>query len=168
MKNTLINLSKRIRSINTFLSIVSAWLLFAMTGVVFYATIMRYGFNMPPIWTNETSTFMLLFITFIPLGFVMQHDRHMIIDLVIDRMSAKTRRVMNICNAIMAAVFFVFLAYEGVRLTQMAFSYEWVTMEMNIPLGYPCLLIPLGSIVMTVSCLSKVVDTVWVEDTKRK
>ncbi|MDQ7784404.1 MAG: TRAP transporter small permease [Desulfomonilaceae bacterium] len=168
MKRTLLNLARKVRAVNTFLSIVTAWILLAMTCIVFYATLMRYGFDKPPIWTNETSTFLLLFVTFVPLGFVMQHDRHMIIDLVIDRMSKETRRVVNICNAFMAAGLFALLAWQGVRLAKMAFSYQWVSMEMNIPLGYPYLLVPIGSIVMVLTCLSKVIDGLWPEDTEQK
>lgn len=164
MKSTLLSISRWVRSVNTFLAIVTAWVIFAMTGIVFYATIMRYGFDKPPIWTNETSTFLLLFVTFIPLGFVMQQDRHMIIDLVVDRMSKETRRILNICNAGMAAVLFALFAWQGGKLAKMAFSYQWVSMEMNIPLGYPYLLLPIGSLVMVVSCLAKVIDGVWPED----
>jgi TRAP-type C4-dicarboxylate transport system permease small subunit len=96
-----------------------------------------------------------------PLGYVMQHNRHMIIDLVVDRMNKKTRKVVNICNAIMASVLFGLFAWQGMRLAKMAFSYEWVSMEMNVPLGYPFLIVPVGSIVMVISCLAKVVNELW-------
>lgn len=168
MRNALIRLSRKARQLNTLLSLVAAWILLAMTLIVFYSTVLRYAFDRPPIWTNETSTFMLLFITFIPLGFVMQHDRHMIIDLMIDRMSKRTRKVANICNAFMAAVLFALLTWQGARLVKMAFSYEWVSMEMNVPLGYAYLLIPVGSFVMVISCLSKVIEVAWPENTAQK
>lgn len=161
MKSILTRFSDISRQVNAVLSLVTAWILLVMTCVVFYATVMRYGFDRPPIWTNETSTFMLLFITFMPLGYVMQHNRHMIIDLVVDRMNKKTRKVVNICNAIMASVLFGLFAWQGMRLAKMAFSYEWVSMEMNVPLGYPFLIVPVGSIVMVISCLAKVVNELW-------
>lgn len=168
MKNALIGLSRKIGQLNTFLSIATGWVLVAMTSIVFYATILRYAFNRPPIWTTETSSFMFLFITFVPLGFVMQHDRHIFVDLLANRMNKKTRRVANICNAVMAAALFGFLAWQGVRLVTMAFSYDWLSPEMNIPLGYPYLLLPVGSVVMVVSCLSKAIEEVWPEDTVGK
>lgn len=168
MKRTLLNFSRTVRNINTFLSVVTAWTLFAMTGIVFYATVMRYGFDKPPMWTNETSAFLLLFVTFVPLGFVMQHDRHMIIDLVIDRMSKETRRILGICNCCMAAVLFSLLTWQGVLLAKMAFSFSWVSMEMNFALGYPYLLLPIGSTIMVASCLAKVIDEVWPEDSEQK
>lgn len=167
-KNALLALARTFGKLNTLLSIITGWLLFVMTGIVFYAVILRYFFGMPPMWTKETSTFMLLFITFIPLGFVMQHDRHMTVDILMHRMSKKTLRILNICNALLAAALFILLAWQGAVLTAMAFRYHWVSMEMNIPLGYPYLILPIGCGLMTVSCLFKVVEQTRPEESRPK
>ncbi len=168
MKNAILVLARKFGKINTLLSLITGWILFAMTVIVFYAVVMRYAFQRPPMWTTETSTFMLLFITFIPLGFVLQHNRHMSVDFFTDMMSKRSLRVVNIFNALMAAGLFIVLTWQAVLLVMMAFKYHWVSMEMNVPLGYPYLILPFGCAAMILSCLVKAVEEVWPEDTGQK
>ena len=82
LKNLMIFLALRVRWVNTVLSVLSGIVLLIMTVIVFYAVVMRYAFNMPPVWTTETSTFMLMFLSFIPLGLVFLQGKHITVDFL--------------------------------------------------------------------------------------
>lgn len=166
-KELLITLAGKFSRVNTVLSVVSGIAVLVMTGIVFYAVAMRYAFNMPPTWTTETSNFLLLFTTFMPLGFVFQHERHITVDFFTTRMTGRTLRMVNVGNGLMAAALFGVLCWQSVQLARKAFQWQWVSMEMNIPLGYPYLIVPIACGLMVISCLCKVLELMCFEAPKR-
>jgi len=155
MKNTLSLAAKAITRLNSLLRVLSGYMVLLMNFIVLYGVIMRYAFNRPPIWTTETSTFMLMFITFIPLGFVLQNNLHIKVDFVAMRLSNKTQRRLDIFNAFLGSGFAAILFWQSCRLVFIAFRFEWVTMETITPLGYPLLMMPVGCGILFFSCLLK-------------
>jgi len=143
---------------NSLVGTLSGYVLFAMNCIVFYAVIMRYVLRMPPYWTTETATFMLLFITFIPAGLVFQNDGHMKVDFVITMLGKKTLRRVNLFNAILCASYFALLFWQTSRLVMKAFHREWASVDMAIPLGYPLLILPIGCALLIISSLFRAVD----------
>ena len=154
-KNAFASVVHGIQKINTFLGVLSGYMVFLMNGIVFYAVIMRYIFDRPPTWTTETATFMLMFITFIPLGFVLQNNMHIKVDFVTLRLSDKAQKVMSIFNAFLGAALAVILFWQTCRLVSTAFRLDWVTLEMATPMGYPLLMMPVGCAILFLSCFFK-------------
>ena len=155
MKNILFSAAKTFEKINSFLCVLSGYVVLAMNFIVLYAVVMRYFFNRPPIWTTETATFMLMFITFIPLGFVLQNNMHIKVDFVTVQLGAKIQKGLSIFNAFLGAGFAGILFWQSCRLVSTAFGLSWVTMETATPLGYPLLMMPIGCVILFFSCLLK-------------
>lgn len=147
--------AKVIAKINSGAGFVAGYVVIIMNFIVLYAVIMRYGFDRPPQWSTETATFMLMFITFIPLGFVLQNNMHIKVDFIAMRFSDKTQKKLDIFNAFLGAAFTAILFWQSCRLVSTAFKLDWITMEMETPLGYPLLMIPLGCAILFFSCLIK-------------
>jgi len=151
-------LSGYFEKINSFLGTLSGYVLFLLNCIVFYAVVMRYAFRMPPHWTAETSTFLLLFITFIPAGLVFQKDGHMKVDFVIALMDKKIQRWVNLLSAILCAGYFALLFWQTSRLVIKAFNGEWVSPDIAIPLGYPLLILPIGCALLVISSIFKAIN----------
>lgn len=146
---------KKIEKFNSVMGTLSGYIVFIMNFIVLYAVIMRYIFERPPTWTTETATFMLMFITFIPLGFVLQNNMHIKVDFVTMRLSDKTQKGLSIFNAFLGAGFATILFWQSCRLVSTAFRFDWVTLETATPLGYPLLMMPVGCAILFFSCLLK-------------
>ncbi len=155
MKNRLSSAAKTIEKINSWLGVLAGYIVFAMNFIVLYAVIMRYIFDRPPNWTTETATFMLMFISFIPLGFVLQKNMHIKVDFVTMRLSDKTQKGLSIFNAFLGAAFAIILFWQSCRLVSTAFRLDWVTLETGTPLGYPLLMMPVGCALLFFACLFK-------------
>ena len=147
--------AKFIAKLNSGAGFLAGYVVIIMNFVVLYAVIMRYGFDRPPLWSTETATFMLMFITFIPLGYVLQNNMHIKVDFIAMRFSDKTQKKLDIFNAFLGAAFTAILFWQSCRLTSTAFKLDWVTMETETPLGYPLLMMPLGFAILFFSCLIK-------------
>jgi TRAP-type C4-dicarboxylate transport system permease small subunit len=55
----------------------------------------RYIFNAPLGWTEQTARFTLVWLTFVSGGFVMARRGHIAVDLMVDRLGLKSKRVVN-------------------------------------------------------------------------
>jgi len=160
VKNHFFSTAKTFKKINALLGVLSGYTVLAMNFVVLYAVLMRYFFNRPPVWTTETATFMLMFITFIPLGFVLQNNMHIKVDFVTMRLSDSIQKWLNLSNAFLGAGFAAILFWQSCRLVSTAFRLDWVTMETATPLGYPLLMLPIGCAILFFSFVCKaILDT---------
>lgn len=155
MKSILHWAAKVIAKLNSSAGFLAGYAVIIMDFVVLYAVIMRYGFDRPPMWTTETSGFMLMFITFLPLGFVLQNNMHIKVDFIAMRFSDKTQKKLDIFNSFLGAAFTAILFWQSCRLVSTAFKLDWVTIETQTPLGYPLLMMPLGCAILFFSCLIK-------------
>jgi TRAP-type C4-dicarboxylate transport system permease small subunit len=154
-KGIIASTGKKLEKVNSILGMLAGYIVFIMNFIVLYAVVMRYIFDRPPTWTTETATFMLMFITFIPLGFVLQNNMHIKVDFVTMRLSDKTQKGLSIFNAFLCAAFTIILFWQSCRLVSTAFRLDWVTMETTTPLGYPLLMMPVGCVILFFSCLFK-------------
>lgn len=144
IRKLVINVYHKFSAFNRWLVFIAGIMTLTMSLMIFYAVLMRYLFSSPPHWTTETATFMLLFICFIPAGLVLQMDQHVKVDFVLIRLKPKTVRRIKIINSILATAYFSVLFWQSCVLVYRAFKRDWVSWELNIPLCYPYLLIPLG------------------------
>ena len=49
-------------------AVSTQWILFFMAFVMLYDVVMRYVFNLPTVWAQETCEYMMVFLTFIGLA----------------------------------------------------------------------------------------------------
>ena len=140
----------------------------SMMGVmfilVFVNVVTRYIFGLSFATTEEISTFLMIWITYIGAGLALREGRLAAIDLFPDMIPPKSRRVFRVVLGVIIILFFGILAYYGVRMVQFGWSQEtWAT---QIPRGIPYLAIPIGSVVFglhLVLMFREWVDKNWFE-----
>ena len=161
MSDLVISLYTKYTKLNSLMVTISGYVLLIMNVIVFYAVVMRYIFSLPPEWTTDWSTFMLLFITFIPAAAVLQNDGHINVDFIMTRFTSTTRKFVNFCTSLLGAVYFSILLWQAIRLVTKAFSSHWLAIDTGIPLGYPLLLLPIGCVFLVITLLFKAVNELW-------
>lgn len=94
---------------------VAGILLLVMTVIVVAQVLCRYVFNMPLSWTDESSRFMMIYMTYLCLPFVYLTDRNIAMTFVTEILEKKTPRLFalttfigHICAIIVFAVWITF------------------------------------------------------------
>jgi TRAP-type C4-dicarboxylate transport system permease small subunit len=128
---------------------VNQWLIGLMMGVmfvlVFINVVTRYIFGFSFATTEEISTFLMIWITYIGAGLALREGRLAAIDLFQDLLPVKLRPAMRASLGVAILVFFGILAYYGFKMVQFGWAQEtWAT---QIPRGIPYLAIPIGAAV---------------------
>lgn len=132
-------LSNWIEAAEKFIAMI---LIASMTTIIATAVIFRYFFKEPIFWASEASIFMMAWITFIGGSLGLKYRSQASVTFLVDRFSAKGKRILEILSYIIILIFMGILLY---------FSYEWVfsllhltSPTMRIPMWIPYSAVPVG------------------------
>jgi TRAP-type C4-dicarboxylate transport system permease small subunit len=107
---------------------------------------MRYIFNSPLTWSEELAVFAMVWLTFIGSVICMRDREHIEIEILVDHLPPKLRRVVIVVSRMISALFLLLLAWYGLELTMENFSTK--SAANGIPMGYVYVIIPLGALGM--------------------
>jgi TRAP-type C4-dicarboxylate transport system permease small subunit len=114
-----------------------------MFVLVFINVVTRYVFGFSFATTEEISTFLMIWITYIGAGLALREGRLAAIDLFQDLLPEKIRLATRAMIGVIILIFFSILAYYGAKMVQFGWAQEtWAT---QIPRGIPYLAVPIGA-----------------------
>jgi TRAP-type mannitol/chloroaromatic compound transport system permease small subunit len=104
--NTIDRLNERLGRIISFL-------IFILIGIIMFEVVMRYVFNRPTIWVNETSEF--AFSAYFLLGgaYTLFHAGHVRVDIVYNRFSSRIRAVLDLITSLFFFLYMSLLLWKG-------------------------------------------------------
>jgi len=109
--------------------------LFAATIVVITAQVVwRYALDNPLVWTEEAARYLFVWMTFLGAALAVRDGTHIRVPLLIDRLPAKVRRVVNVVQLVLMVLLMVFLAWLGVLWVRTNAGSR--TPALGLPLSY--------------------------------
>lgn len=78
---------------------------------------LRYLFNMPLGWVKEISEYIILFIPFLVAAWIMETDGHLKMDILVNAVGPRARRIMNTVTYSVGALVVLILAVFCLRVT---------------------------------------------------
>jgi TRAP-type C4-dicarboxylate transport system permease small subunit len=127
---------------------VAAALLVLMVALIFLGGVMR-TLGEPINWASDFATAVFAWACFLCADIAWRNNALMSIDLVIDRLPLRLRKLCIYCNYMIIAVFLIYVVIGGLWLSWISrersfqgipeISYSWVTLSM--PVGAALLLI---------------------------
>ena len=99
------------------------YLIFAMMGILLFASISRAGFNTPHIWVVEMAQFTMAAYYLLGGGYSMLLDAHVRVDLFYGRWPLKKRAFTDSITAFCLIFYLIFLLVGGLSSTQYALEY---------------------------------------------
>ena len=126
----------------------SVVLLILVLVIIVLQVLMRYVFNAPLLWTEESSRYAFIWMALIVAVIAMRDDKHICIDLI-DRAKSKGFLVaVNVFQKIVTAAVLLVIFYFGCRLVIQNRSYTGILLPINMGFVNSC--IPLGSLGMLI------------------
>lgn len=119
---------------------------FFVTGsiIAIYGVFMRYIFNSPASWTTEIFEMFMVIAIFIGFGMALKDDRHIVVDLLYDKMPPIIKRIFNIVSNVLGAGFSIFLTIMGMEMVSIARIQGGATVDVGIPIWITYLTMPIG------------------------
>lgn len=129
-----------------------------MVLVMVYQVILRYIFNNPNSWSDELASYLFIFNVMLASAIAIRRNSHLQIDILINLLRPKTRRVFTIVATLIGIVFLVLLLRYSIDLCTT--GARNITPGLGIPMSIPYASIPIGTVLMILTSLEVVVKNV--------
>lgn len=102
----MLKMTRTIDAINEWLGRIVALLILPSIFIALYEVVMRYGFDSPTIWVNESIQILFGFYFLLGGSYTLLHRGHVRVDLLLHGLSARGKRNANIF-AMLVAIFYL-------------------------------------------------------------
>jgi len=141
--------------------------LIAITGIglsvlfTAYELVMRQIFGRPTIWTNEITSYLLVWFGMLGIVYAYDQNAHVRVDLVYNRLGAKAKRLLNCLESFLSLGFVVLLFYYGYNYWWLAYSRGWNhTGSIDVPMSYTRLAVPVIAVLLTLQTAFRAWNTI--------
>ena len=123
---------------------ISGALIVLLMFVVTYEVVMRHFLHRPTLWAFETSMYLALLLVFLPAAYILQHERHIQITVVMQRLSGRAQTIAYLLASCLGLIFCMLLTKQGWNVAWFSYEIRHLSDIMDWPLFLPKLLIPIG------------------------
>ena len=117
--------------------------------------VMRYLFNMPQVWVHELTEYSLLFITYLAAAWILSIEKHVSMEIIVDRLKPRTQAWLGVITSILAALACLILFWFSLQTTwEHRGLYDPQMLE--LPKAPLLAVIPLGSLLLFIQFLRRI------------
>jgi len=128
-----------------------AGLLFFNVAILFITVVLRYLFNNPPVWTEEISRYVMIWIVYLGVSQSIETNTEIKIDILTQMTtSAIIKKMAHVIAVVSGIVVSVFMLFYGIEFTKTLFETGQVAASIPIPMAYFYSIIPIASVLMTI------------------
>ena len=117
----------------------------AMAAMVFVNVALRFTTDRSLLWVEETSRYLMIWLTFLGSGLVLRYGGHVGIDTLQEALPRHAAAIRAIIFVILLG-FFALMVWVGLRYA--AFAWNQTTPVLQIPIGAVYLAMPVGFALM--------------------
>lgn len=147
---------RAISGINLALAATGAAILFGVTVAIFVEVVWRQVGGRSQLWVTEVSEYSLLFVTFLAAPYLLEHNRHVVMDVVLEQLGGGLARILTILVAALGLVICLVLGWQGLMLVLDQYQTGVRRISVMAPRSwYITAAWPLGMILMAVQFLDQ-------------
>lgn len=145
-----------IKKIYTFCEDFSSSLFFIVgLLLMFYEVIMRYIFNNPTSWINETASIIVVWGILLGLSVALRDNHHIAVDIFYTILPKKVQKGVDIFANIVGIGFCIFLVYYGAELVLHNIESGQVTMDTRTPYWIYYLVLPISGLMFLIRFIER-------------
>jgi TRAP-type C4-dicarboxylate transport system permease small subunit len=139
--------------------------------VMVVQVIARYVFNSSLIWAEELCRYVLIWQTFLFIGYAYHQGELVVLDLFSARTSPRLYLAIRILTAIPISIFLYFIITAGIGHAMRyqaqivpAFDFIWTSLtgdELKVPIFWIYVAVPVGCVILLAHFLARLVRDAW-------
>jgi len=139
--------------------ILGAFLFLIVMGITTYEVLVRYLLNAPTTWSLELSVILTIWATFLGVAYTLQQGGHTQVDLIVSRLSERSRRALKIFIYFFILLFSIFLTWASLVPAIEAYLIKEVTQSYTrTPLVILMIPIPIGAILLIIEIVRELIE----------
>jgi len=154
---------RKIIDISIFiLTKIIAFLLLLLIIVITIQIVGRNFIKISTHWTEETSKYILIWLTFLGSPVVLYKGGHLIVDLFYLKFQPRVRHWVHFFSDFFILLFCCYLTYFGFMLCTNKFVLNFTSPAANIPRVYIYSALPIGAALMVIYSLWNIYETILI------
>ena len=129
-----------LKAIDKIFEVIGVLLMATICCTVFTGVFFRYVLNSPLGWIEEVARYALVWVTYIGAYLAMRRSRHLSIDIIHNRLSARGKKILSVVGLLVMLPFFIVLIFVGIRYGRSFIDQR--TPYLELPLGYIYFILP--------------------------
>lgn len=125
--------------------------------LVFLQILSRKIFKVSMPWSEELARYMFIWLVWVGASYATKERKHIVIDVLYERVSPKKQRIFKIISTIIWIVFLVFMSYISIKLTYSVYSGNQIAVGSGMPMWIAYLAIPVGVIMMLIRLIQNII-----------
>jgi len=110
-----------------------------------YEVVAREIFGKPTIWTNELTSYMLVWFGMLSILYAQEKNAHVSVNLIYSKLSVRTQQALDLVNMFMTLIFAVFICVYGYKYWWLGYSRGWRHFGiLDIPMSYTRIAMPIA------------------------
>ena len=126
----------------------------AMVIAVFWQVLTRIAFKAPAVWTEETSTYLLMWCGVIGAAYAYGEKAHVGMEYFAQKLNKRKGKILELIITVLMGYFAIqIFIMGGINFVRNAFVNGQTSPTMNIPTGYLYLCLPISGFFILSFCL---------------
>jgi TRAP-type C4-dicarboxylate transport system permease small subunit len=119
--------------------------LLALVAIITFEVIARRILGAPTSWSFDISTYLMMLIIFLPVGYVTQIRRHISVSFLYDHVSPRARSIFDLIAPVLALGWGCVLTWQTGKLAYTSLKFGWTSgTQFDIPIGFLQIFGPIG------------------------
>jgi C4-dicarboxylate transporter DctQ subunit len=127
-------------------------------ALAFCNVVARYVFDKSLSWAGELTTYFFIWSAFFGAAYCFKKDAHIAVTVFLEKIPAKWAKSLYLFSHIATLVFLSFVAYYGYEYLQLVIELEETSIDLEIPMWIPYLVIPIAFVFAAFRVLEKIVE----------
>ncbi len=132
----------------------------AQTIIVFLGVVFRYVFNDPLSWSDELSTFLMIYLTFFGCYAALEENQLARIELLVAKLKGKWNKAIVIIGYLVTLIFVAVVLYFGTTLYFSFSVQKQLSAAMRLPLKIFYISIPIAMMMMVIRISITIIETI--------
>ena len=138
--------------------IIAAFGIAAGVTLAFVNVVARYAFESSISWAGELTIYLFLWSTFFGAAYCFKKDAHIAVDVFLIKTPPKVQKLLTLITLIVSAIYVVAIAYFGYQYVLLYIDLGEVSVDLNIPLWIPYLVVPISFAFSAVIIIYKIIE----------
>jgi len=129
-------------------------------ALAFGNVVARYGFDSSLTWASELTVYLFLWSTFFGAAYCFKQDAHISINMVLEKVSADTAKMLMLVSHTITFVFLFAVAYYGYQYVLFVHELEEMSVDLEVAMWIVYLVIPVSFFFATYRVGEKIVEII--------
>lgn len=128
--------------------------------LTFINVVLRYMFDMSLTWASELTNYLFIWSALFGAAYGFKHGAHISVTILIERFPAYATKFFLIFANILSALYLGILAYFGYLLVLMLVDFGEMSVDLDIPMWIPHLVLPAAFLLAGYRVVEKIVELI--------